>query len=58
MVPSISIIIYLLGASISKCIMTGNILARVFEGTDIFGSFNFWLGLFFIMAAAFSFKSI
>lgn len=38
--------------------MTGNILSVVFEHVDILDEYSFWLGLFFLSGAAFSFKSI
>ena len=60
--PSISITIYLTGTAITKCIMTGNTLAQFFK--DFFGeesivaSFYFWMGIFFVCGAIFSFRSI
>jgi amino acid permease len=56
--PALAISIYLLGVSISKCIMTGKTLSKLFSHVDILNTFEFWLGLFFISGAAFSFKSI
>lgn len=57
-IPSISISIYLLGTSISKCIMTGNTMRLVFEDVQILKTFEFWVVVFFISGAAFSFRSI
>ena len=49
-------------AGIAKCIMSGNTLKKVFESTfekdSILTSFNFWLSLFFLCGAIFSFRSI
>ena len=60
--PSISITIYLTLTAISKCIMTGNTLEKVFsdaiEGDSIIKSFNFWLAVFFVFGSLFSFRSI
>ena len=50
--------LYLFGSGISKCIMTGETLSRLFEGVAVLESFQLWLGLFFISGAAFAFKSI
>lgn len=38
--------------------MTGNVLSKVFNEVYLLEEFNFWLGLFFVSGAAFSFKSI
>lgn len=42
--------------------MTGNTLSKVFsdaiEGSSIFSSFSFWLLIFFVFGAVFSFRSI
>lgn len=59
--PSITISIYLLGTSVSKCIMTGKIMSKVFDHLDennFLRNFNFWIFIFFISGAAFSFRSI
>ena len=57
-VPSLAIVIYLLGVSVSKCIMTGKTLSYLFKEVTVLNYFEFWLGLFFLFGAAFSFKSI
>ena len=56
--PVLAISIYLFGVSISKCIITGKALSKLFSDVPVLGLFEFWLGLFFISGAAFSFKSI
>lgn len=62
--PCLSISIYLLGTSVSKCIMTGKIMKEVFQNIDedkwyhFFSDFNFWIFIFFVSGAAFSFRSI
>ena len=59
--PSIVITVYLLGTSISKCIMTANTLSKVFTDAgslEILQNFDFWLIIFFIAGAVFSFRSI
>ena len=59
--PSISISVYLLGTSISKCIMTANTLSKAFtdvSGPRLLENEYFWLSLFFIAGAVFSFRSI
>ena len=38
--------------------MTGNILSKLFDDITVLESYYFWLGLFFLTGAAFSFKSI
>lgn len=38
--------------------MTGNVMSEVFQGVDWLGSFYFWVVLFFISGAVFSFRSI
>ena len=50
--------IYLFGVSVSKCIMTGKTLSKVLASIPVLNTFEFWLGIFFISGAAFSFKSI
>ena len=42
----------------SKCIMTGNTLSKLFEGVVVLESYYFWLAIFFVFGATFSFKSI
>jgi len=37
--PVFSISIYLFGVSISKCIITGNALSKLFNGVDVLGAF-------------------
>lgn len=53
-----AISIYLLGTSVSKCIMTGKIMSQVFKNVDWLREFDFWVFLFFISGAVFSFRSI
>jgi hypothetical protein len=53
-----AIAIYLFGVSISKCIMTGKTLSKLFANVTVLNTFEFWLSLFFVSGAAFSFKSI
>jgi len=48
----------LLGVSVSKCIMTGNTLSKLFTGVTLLDTYYFWLGIFFVFGASFSFKSI
>lgn len=57
-VCALVITVYLGGTAITKCIMTAKTLSKVFEDVDIIGSLEFWLAIFFISAAAFSFRSI
>ena len=38
--------------------MTGNTLSKLFSGVAVLDTYYFWLGLFFIFGASFSFKSI
>lgn len=38
--------------------MTGKTLSKLFHGVNVLGTFEFWLAVFFISGAAFSFKSI
>lgn len=59
--PCVCISVYLLGTSISKCIMTGKIMSQAFnhiEEAKILQNFNFWIFIFFISGAVFSFRSI
>ena len=56
--PSLAVAFYLLGAAVSKCIMTGNTLSKLFDEVTVLNTYYFWLGLFFVFGAAFSFKSI
>lgn len=56
--PALAISIYLFGVSISKCIMTGKTLSKLFADVPVFSAFEFWLSLFFLSGASFSFKSI
>lgn len=56
--PAVTISIYLFGVSISKCIMTGKTLSKLLSQVPVIGTFEFWLGVFFVSGAAFSFKSI
>lgn len=56
--PAFAISIYLLGVSISKCIMTGKTLSKLFGNFDVVKHFEFWLGIFFLSGAVFSFKDI
>ena len=51
-------IVFLTSALSSKCIMTGNILSKIFVDVSVLESYYFWLGLFFVIGATFSFKSI
>ena len=61
-IPSIAITCYLTLTAISKCIMTGNILGKVFtdaiSGDSILKTFNFWLIIFFVFGSLFGFRSI
>lgn len=56
--PAFAISIYLLGVSISKCIMTGKTLSKLFGDISVLNTFYFWLGVFFVSGATFSFKDI
>lgn len=62
--PSFAIAIYLMGTSVSKCIMTGKIMAEAFQPQDgetsgsILSEFSFWIIIFFVCGAAFSFRSV
>lgn len=56
--PSVVISQYLLGVSISKCIITGKTLSNVFKEVPVLNTFELWLGVFFVSGALFSFKSI
>ena len=56
--PAVAISIYLFGVSVSKCIMTGKTLSKVLNSVPVLNTFEFWLGIFFLSGAAFSFKSI
>jgi hypothetical protein len=47
-----------LGVAVSKCIMTGKTLSKLFDGITLLDTFGFWLAVFFIFGASFSFKSI
>lgn len=47
-----------MGVSVSKCIMTGNTLSKLFTGVTLLDTYYFWLGVFFLFGASFSFKSI
>ena len=38
--------------------MTGNILSKLLQDVPVLNSFYFWLSIFFVAGAAFSFKSI
>lgn len=66
LIPSLSISIYLMGTSVSKCIMTGKIMAQVFSAwnheanssTSVLEEFNFWILIFFLCGSAFSFRSV
>lgn len=57
-IPCFTISIYLIGAAILKCIMTGNILSIVFKGDYLIGDYKFWLGVFFVLGACLSFNSL
>jgi hypothetical protein len=57
-IPCFTISTYLIGAAISKCIMTGNILSVAFKGDYLIGDYRFWLGVFFLLGACLSFSSL
>lgn len=52
------ITIYIGGTCVSKCIMTSKILSKVFDGQEIVGTIYFWLAIFFLSGAIFSFRSV
>lgn len=57
-VPVVAVTVYLFGVLISKCIMTGKVLSRLLGDIEVLNTFEFWLMVFFVLGAAFSFKSI
>jgi amino acid permease len=55
---STAIIFYLFGVIISKIIMSGNILSKVFHNVHVLKEFDFWIILFFGICALLSFKDV
>ena len=52
------ITIYLMGVTISKCILAGKVLSKVFDHVTFLNKIYPWLGLFFICGGVFSFKDV
>ena len=52
------ITIYLMGVTISKCILAGKVLSKVFAHVNFLNKIYPWLGLFFICGGVFSFKDV
>lgn len=52
------ITIYLMGVTISKCILAGKVLSKVFDHVTFLNKIYPWLGLFFVCGGVFSFKDV
>lgn len=46
------------GVIVSKCIITGNIMADLFEGVQILDNYYTWLGILFGISAILSFRDL
>jgi amino acid permease len=55
---SFSIVVYVSGVILAKCILTGRTLSTVFKDVQVLDRYEFWLGLFFVVSAVFSFRDV
>ncbi len=55
---SMSLIIYLYGTLIGKCIIVGNIISKVFTGIEFLDNYYVWLILFFVVSGFLSFRDV
>lgn len=49
---------YLMGVTISKCILAGKVLSKVFSHVNFLNKIYPWLGLFFVCGGIFSFRDV
>lgn len=50
--------IYMMGLLITKCISTGMVMKKLFEGVTVLDNFYFWLALFFLTSMFFCFRDV
>ena len=55
---TLSLLLYLLGVVSSKTIISANTLAKAFLGIYVLDQYYFWMILFFLTGAVFSFKDV